>query len=252
MGRRRWLPAVLRWLVVAAAFALLEVLTRGGVIPDLIFPPPTEVVRAAVDQIPTGQFAADLARTAETVAVAYAAGLIGGAVFGTVSWRVPVLGRVFEPYLVALYAMPTIVFYPLLLALLGLGFGPIAVIAAVMALIPVTVNVTVALRSVAPTLPRLGRSLNCSRRQMYRHILLPAALPLAMPGLRLGFIYALIGTIAMEFILADRGLGFRIGIDYRQFEGEQMWGLVVIVAFLAIVANALLSWLERRVRRDML
>ena len=67
-----------------------------------------------------------------------------------------------EPYLVTLYAMPTLVFYPVLLALMGVGMGPIMVIASLMVVIPVALNVMVALRSINPVLPKLGRSLNCT------------------------------------------------------------------------------------------
>jgi NitT/TauT family transport system permease protein len=112
--------------------------------------------------------------------------------------------------------------------------------------------VMVALRSISPVLPKLGRSLNCTRPQLYRKVLVPAATPLAVPGLKLGLIYAIIGTVAMEFILADRGLGYRIGYDYRQFDVADMWAMILAVAALAIVVTSAVGVLERRIRRDML
>jgi len=102
------------------------------------------------------------------------------------------LAGVLEPYLVTLYAMPTLVFYPILLALLGLGPGPIIVIAATMVVIPIALNTMVALRAIDPILLKMGRSVNCSRPQLYRKVLIPAATPLAFPGIKLGFIYAII------------------------------------------------------------
>jgi NitT/TauT family transport system permease protein len=110
----------------------------------------------------------------------------------------------------------------------------------------------VALRSINPVLPKMGRSVNCTRRQLYRKVLLPAATPLAVPGVKLGLIYAIIGTVAMEFILADRGLGYRIGVDYREFNIADMWALIVIIGALAILVTSAVGFLERRIRRDML
>jgi NitT/TauT family transport system permease protein len=243
---------VLRWLVVALTFAVLELLTRAGTIPPLILPPPTDVVSALVDLVPATQFAQDLVRSSLTVGISFAIGLVAGLLLGAACWRLPLVGNVLEPYLVTLYAMPTLVFYPILLALMGVGMGPIIVIASLMVLIPVALNAMVALRSINPVLPKMGRSLNCSRGQLYRKVLVPAATPLAVPGVKLGLIYAIIGTIAMEFILADRGLGFRIGKDYREFNVADMWAMILVVAVLAVLVTSAVGVLERRLRRDML
>jgi NitT/TauT family transport system permease protein len=118
--------------------------------------------------------------------------------------------------------------------------------------IPVALNTMVALRSVNPALAKLGRSAGCGRRQLYQKVLAPAATPLALPGIKLGFIYAIIGVVAMEFILADGGLGFRIGIYYREFDIAEMWALILAIALLAILVTWLFGLIERRIRRDML
>ena len=113
--------------------------------------------------------------------------IVVGIALGIVSWRIPLLGRVTEPYLITLYAMPTVVFYPVLLALMGLGTEPIITLAATAAFIPVALNTTIALRSVEPVLPKMGISMNCSRWQVYRKVLFPAAVPLADLSCRPGF-----------------------------------------------------------------
>jgi NitT/TauT family transport system permease protein len=255
-GRRPWRGArgasALRLAVVLLTFGVLELLTRAGTIPELILPVPTDILRALWDLVQTNQFAHDLARTALTVAISFAIGLVAGVGLGVACWRLALLGNVLEPYLVTLYAMPTLVFYPILLALMGVGIGPIVVIASLMVLIPISLNTMVALRSINPVLPKMGRSVNCTRRQLYRKVLLPAATPLAVPGVKLGLIYAIIGTVAMEFILADRGLGYRIGVDYREFNIADMWALIVIIGALAILVTSAVGFLERRIRRDML
>jgi NitT/TauT family transport system permease protein len=253
---RRWRPwrsaRALRLVLVALTFGVLELLTRAGTIQPIVLPVPTDIMRALWDLVQTSQFVSDLTRTALTVAISFGIGLIAGLAVGVACWRLPLLGNVLEPYLVTLYAMPTLVFYPVLLALMGVGIGPIVVIASLMVLIPVSLNTMVALRSVNPVLPKMGRSLNCTRGQLYRKVLLPAATPLAVPGVKLGLIYAIIGTVAMEFILADRGLGYRIGVDYREFNIPDMWALIVIIAALAILVTSAVGFLERRIRRDML
>lgn len=248
----RWGSRGIRWAILAGVFGLLEVLSRAGRIDPLVMPQPTEAISALIDMVPTAEFATDLTRTLVTVGAAFGIGFVLGVALGVISWRIPLLGEVAEPYLATLYAVPTIVFYPILLAIMGLGPGPIIVLATTAALIPVALNTMVALRSINPVLPKMGISVRCSRWQVYRKVLIPAAVPLAIPGVRLGFIYAFVATIAMEFIIADQGLGYRIGFEYRLFSMPKMYGLIIFVALISIVANAALDLVERRIRRDML
>jgi NitT/TauT family transport system permease protein len=243
--------AGIRAALVAAVVVLLEAGARGGLIDPLLLPPPSQVVARLPELVPSGQFLTDLRTTATTVVAGFALGASAGLLLGVGFARFPFAGAVFEPYLVSLYSMPTLVFYPVLLAVLGLGTAPIIVIAATMALIPVALNTMVALRSIPPTLPKLARSLSCTTAQRYLKVLAPAATPLVVPGLVLGFIYAVIGTIAMEFILAPAGIGFRIGFTYNSFEIVDMYAHILVVSALAIAVNVGLNALERRVRRDM-
>ncbi|MGH3665682.1 MAG: ABC transporter permease [Egibacteraceae bacterium] len=245
-------PRFVRWALVIALLSLLEVATRTGVINKLTAPPPSLMVTELSKIIGTAAFMEDLGRTLFTIAVAFAIGFLLGLPLGVLFWRVPGIGRVLEPFVVTMYAMPTLVFYPILLALMGLNAGPIITIAALMALIPIALNTMVALRSIQPTLHKLAASVNCSRVQYYTKVLMPAATPLAIPGIRLGFIYTIIGTIAMEFILASRGIGFRTGLNYRDFNIPEMYGYVLVVVVLSVGVNSLFGLLERRIRRDML
>jgi NitT/TauT family transport system permease protein len=240
-----------RVLVLAGFVLLLEALTQSGSIDQTIMPPPSELPDSVWSTIQTTQFTDDLVRTLSEVGMSVAIGAAVGIVLGVLSWRVRLFGEAVEPYLVTLYAVPTLVFYPILLAIMGLGSGPIVAITSVMVAVPVALNTMVGLRDVAPTLLKLARSVHCTRRQMYWKVLFPAATPLVMAGLKLGVMYGIIGTIAMEFMLADRGLGFRIGNDYLNFAMLDMWTNIVVVVVLATVIVWLLGVVERRVRRDM-
>lgn len=241
-----------RWALVLALVGILEAVTRLGFVRPTTLVPPSDIVLRLVEIVPTPEFGADLARTTSTIFAAFLVGVLGGVPLGVLFWRKPAVGRVLEPFVVTLYAMPTLVFYPVLLAVMGLNAGPIIVIAALMSLIPIALTTMVALNSVKPVLHKLARSTNASPSQYYRKVLLPAVTPLALPGLKLGFIYAIIGTIAMEFILASRGIGFRAGHSYREFEIGQMYAYIAVVVALAVLVNSALTRLERRIRQDML
>ncbi|WP_258186418.1 ABC transporter permease [Microbacterium sp. PAMC21962] len=244
--------ALVRWGIILGLLLLLEVLTRAGAISPAIFVPPSEIIWRLFSIVPTPQFGRDAFVSLSTILVAFLIGLVAGIALGVFLWRVPTAGRVLEPFIVTGYAMPTLLFYPVLLALLGLNAGPIILIAATMALVPIALTTMVALNAVKPILHKLAKSVSASNRQYYLKVLLPAATPLIFPGVRLGFIYAVIGTIAMEFILAASGIGFRVGFYYRELQTADMWAYIMIVVILSVIVNGLLTAAERRIRRDML
>lgn len=244
--------SAVRWTIIAGLIAVLEVTTRVGLIDRSLMVPPSEILVKLAAIVPTEQFGTDAARTLTTIVAAFSIGLVLGIPFGVFLWRVPAAGRVLEPFIVTGYAMPTLLFYPVLLAVMGLNAGPIVLIAATMSLVPIALTTMVALNSIKPILHKLANSVNASPRQYYVKVLFPAATPLVFPGVKLGFIYAVIGTIAMEFILAAQGIGFRAGFYYRELNTADMWAYIAVVVVLSVIVNSILTWLEKRIRRDML
>lgn len=243
---------MVRWAIVVGLVVVLEATTRTGVVDRSLMVPPSEILARLASIVPTAQFGQDAARSITTILTAFAAGLVLGVPLGVFLWRVPAAGRILEPFIVTGYAMPTLLFYPVLLAVMGLNQGPIILIAASMSLVPIALTTMVALNSIKPILHKLANSVNASPRQYYLKVLFPAATPLVFPGIKLGFIYAVIGTIAMEFILAAQGIGFRAGFYYRELNTSDMWAYIAVVVVLSVLVNALLTWMEKRIRRDML
>lgn len=245
-------PTFVQWFIILALLIILEAATRTGLIVPTLMVPPSEILTRLASIVPTSEFAEDAARTLTTILFAFAIGVAVGIPLGVFLWRVPAAGRILEPFIVTGYAMPTLLFYPVFLAVMGLNAGPIILIAATMSLIPIALTTMIALNSIKPILHKLANSVNASPAQYYLKVLFPAATPLVFPGVRLGFIYAVIGTIAMEFILAAQGIGFRAGLYYRELNVPDMWAYIVVVVVVSVIVNGVLTWLEKRIRRDML
>ena len=241
------LVVTLRVGIVLAVLAALELAS----IDRTVIPKPSTIVGDVVDLVQTQQFAQDLGRTALELALSCSIGVPVGLAIGVLGWRYRFVGDGLEPYLVSLYAVPTLVFYPVLLAALGLGSEPIVCLTSVMVLVPVALNTMIGLRGIRPVLLKLGRSLDARPRDFYAKVLLPAATPLVFPGIKLGVMYGLIGVVAMEFILANRGLGYRIGYDYNNFATDHMWAGIAVIVLLALALVGALGVIERRIRRDV-
>jgi NitT/TauT family transport system permease protein len=240
-----------RLAILLSIFGIVQWLTTQGTIDPIVIPPPTDILSHLWTVLGTSQFRHDLGHTMSELGLSALFGIAGGLLLGAVLASIPFLADVLSPFLAAVYATPFVVFYPIMLVLLGLNSSPVILIAAVVAIVPVSLNTMVALREISPVYRKLGRSLNCSRLQLYRKVLLPAAVPLVVPGIQLGIMVALAAVIAMEFLVASAGIGFRISYAYQAFNGLEVWTGIIIVVVVASILVFGLQWIGARIRQDM-
>ncbi|MPZ27916.1 MAG: ABC transporter permease subunit [Micromonosporaceae bacterium] len=198
-----------------------------------LLPTPAEVAGAVRELLRTPDFWSSLTDTLLAVVVSFTTGSVLGIATGTLLWRFPLLGRVLEPYVVSFYAVPLIVLYPVMLVVIGINVWSLVVLNTVVVAIPVLLNTWVGLQAVPPVYHRLARSLRCGAVRRFRQVLLPAALPQILAGLRIGASLAVVGITSMEFLLAPAGLGFQVRYLYEYFEHAQMWAYVVVIFVVA-------------------
>lgn len=214
-----------------------------------LLPTPAEVWSALGDLAATGVFWSSLRDTIVAIVVSFVLGGLVGITVGAALWRLPIVGRVLEPYIVSFYAVPLIVFYPVMLVVVGINVWSLIILNIVVVAIPVLLNTWVGFQSVPAVYHRLARSLRCTPVRRFGQVLLPAALPQILAGLRIGASLAVVGITSMEFLLAPAGLGFQVRYLYEYFEQAQMWAYVVVIFVIAGLFMAAASALENTVHR---
>src|SRR5579872_3425826 len=252
--RRAMQPALVKLVlaraaIVVGALAVLEALARLNAFGPTLSVPPTVMLATLVRVLADGTVVPDVARTATEVAIAYAIALSVGLPLGIVLWRSKLLATAVEPYLLAYYVIPLFAFYPLFIKIFGGGIAPIVAIGVINGIGAIAMNMLVGLREIPRVQLALGRSMMLRPVQTLVHIIVPATVPLAFVGMRLGFIYSLIGVIAAEFILATAGVGYRIAYDYNNFESKTMFAAILFVLIVSIACNQALISIERRLAR---
>src|SRR5579872_7504430 len=238
-----------RIAIVVAVVAILEVLADKKVFGPTLSVPPSVMFMTMVSVLADGSLVPDVARTATEVGIAYAIALVIGLPLGIVLWRSKLLATAIEPYLLAYYVIPLFAFYPLFIKIFGGGIAPIVAIGVINGVGAIAMNMLVGLREIPRVQLALGRSMMLRPVQTLVHIIVPATVPLAFVGMRLGFIYSLIGVIAAEFILATAGVGYRIAYDYNNFESKTMFAAILFVLIVSIACNQALISIERRLAR---
>lgn len=236
-------------LLLVGAAGLLELATRAGLIDRLTLIPPSEMATHLVALFRAGDLDAPIAETFANIAVAFALAASVGAVSAIAIHAHPRLRGLAEPLLASYYAVPFFVFYPLLIALLGLNRWPLIMIGFAFAAAAMVIATLTGLDRIPRVLRKVARVHRLSRTEELFLVTLPAAAPHLIAGLKLSLAYAFIGVIAGEFILSGSGLGHAIAYAYDSFDNATMYALMLFVVTLAIALNATLHAFEQRLLR---
>lgn len=239
----------LRWAVIVLFVATLEILCRTGIINRHTMIPPSDMAVALAQLIADRTIEADATVTLRNVAAAFLASVVGGFVLGVVIHALPRLRRVLEPLFASYYAVPTFVFYPVLLAVFGMNDMPIIVIGTLFGIVAMIVATLNGLDRIPRALVKTAPVLRMSPVAAALRVQLPAIAPHLFTGVKLAVAYAFIGVIAAEFILSDRGLGYAISYAYNNFENRKMYALMLLIIVIVSVVNGIFRAWELRLAR---
>ncbi len=240
-------PLAFRIGIIAALFIAWQSVRQFGLVGPLLMASPSEAIAAGIAAWP--KFAVGFSVTAMEIIAAIVISLVLGLGFGAIAGTRPFLARVSAPMLTSLFAVPLITWYPLFMVWFGIGSPSKIAYGAASAFFPIAISTITGLRSADRKFLQFGRSIGCSPAALTFKILIPLALPSIVAGLRIGVSLAIVGVVVAEMISSIGGIGFIITSSRNMYAtGEVYFGISLAVAC-ALVANVLLSLLERRFAR---
>jgi NitT/TauT family transport system permease protein len=211
--------------------------------------PPGATLRRIAEYLTSSQFWPH----AEATGIAFFYGcllaLIGGLALGFALDGHRLAGQVGEPILSSLYSIPKITLYPVILLVFGLGISAKVAFGALHGVFPVALFTIGALKNTSPVLTKTARVLRLTPLETARTVLLPAALPEIVTGLRIGFSATLLGTLIGELFASDQGIGFMLIRAMEAHKVLDIMALTLLLFAFAAVANALLLMVERKFHR---
>jgi ABC-type nitrate/sulfonate/bicarbonate transport system permease component len=230
-------------------FVLWYLATNRWGVNRLLLPNPTAVWQQLLDVLKTGEFWPDLRVTLTELVAAFALSMTAGTVVGFFVSRTRYTIRVFDPLFAGIYSIPIILFLPLYVLFFGLGMASKIALGATISFFPIVLSTVAGFGNVDRILVTAARAMGASNYQLFRYVLVPAALPVILSGLRMGFTVALLSIIGSEVIASLAGLGHHI---VQLGEGMDMARMFAYIAFVVVIAatlNGIVSTLEARGRR---
>jgi NitT/TauT family transport system permease protein len=246
-ARWRLSPVALRWLCLAVLLALWEIAPRAGWVPGVILATPSAALTEGFAE--WDLFAAALAFTFGEILVSLAFAYGIGGVLGLLIGLSPFGRRAALPLLSSFYALPLVVIYPVMTAWFGIGPASKIWFASLYGVFPVILATAAGVQLVDTRLILMARAQGAKLWPMMTEVIIPAALPAVISGLRVGGALVTVGVVVAEMLASTDGIGFLITQNRTMFRTPQVYFGILLVLVLAGALDTLISRLERHASR---
>jgi ABC-type nitrate/sulfonate/bicarbonate transport system permease component len=258
LGRRLLVAAGRSGLQLLVPVALVVVWWRTSAdSSSYLYPPASEVIESLREDWLSDSVSSDLVPSLRRFGLGYLVAASLGVVVGTLLGLAPRVRRATQPVTEMLRSIPAPLLFPFALVLFGIGDGSKVALIALGAVWPVLLNTVDGVRGVDPQVLDVARSFRIGRWRQVTRIVLPAASPKIMAGLRIALSVALLLMVVSEMRGGTDGIGFRIRAAERGFDTDASYAGVIVIGAVGLVANLLFvaveSWVMRwhRGARDL-
>ncbi len=237
------LPGVLSLL---ALLLVWEISARSSKVIHLYFPAISEVVRSLVDLIQSRELVGHLLASLGRFFIGY---LLSAGIAVTLGILLGYFRRAYtfsEVLIEFLRPMPSVAMIPVAILLLGIGNSMIVAVTVYACTWPILINTIDGVKNIEPTLIDTGRTFGLGRWKILKRIVLPAAFPYIVTGLRVSLAIALILVTTSEMVVGGNGLGFFILDEERSLKTTNMYAGIALVAILGYSLNRLFLLVESK------
>jgi NitT/TauT family transport system permease protein len=245
-GRR--VTMVRRLLFFALLLVAWEAVSRSGIWEDYLFPGPTVVGRTLYDGIVGGDYLMGAWVSIQRIAIGYSVSLVIGVILGALIARNQLLEDTLGSLVVGLQALPSVCWLPLAILWLGLNERAIQFVVIMGALFSIVLGVRDGVRNTPPIFVKAARNLGASGLALYTQVVVPAALPSIVAGLKQGWAFAWRSLMAAELLFFSLSLGnlLQTGRDFNDAAGV-LAVMVLIIAVGVTVNQLIFAPIERRI-----
>ena len=248
-----------RRLPVLAGRSVLQLLVPAGLLllwwrtsadsTSYLYPPAREVIESLREEWLADRFSSDILPSLRRFGEGFVLAAVIGVVAGTLIGLVPRLQRATQPVTELVRSIPPPLLFPFALVVFGIGDGSKVALIALGSVWPVLLNTVDGVRGVDPQVLDVARSFRIGRWRQVTHIVLPAASPKIMAGLRIALSVALLLMVVSEMRGGTDGIGFRIRSAERTFDTAASYAGVIVIGAIGLVANLVFVVIEGRLMR---
>jgi NitT/TauT family transport system permease protein len=236
---------IVRFLSFVVVISLWEYFGRR--INPILFTYPSAIAQAFVSLVANGELQSYMTGSLLVLTYASILSIVVGVLLGVVMGRFSVVEWAADIYISALYSTPMVAVVPLIVLWFGFKIPAKVVIVFSFMVFPVLLNTFEGVKNVDRNLQEVARSFCSSESQLWRHLIIPSAIPFIVAGVRLAIGRGLVGMIVAEFYTSVTGLGYMIVRYANALETDKLFVPIVVVMLLGIGLMSLAKWIEGRI-----
>jgi NitT/TauT family transport system permease protein len=236
---------VVRLLSFVVVILLWEYFGRR--INPILFTYPTAVAQAFVSLVSSGELQSYMTGSLLVLTYASILSIVVGVLLGVIMGRFSIVEWAADIYINALYSTPMVAVVPLIVLWFGFKIPAKVVIVFSFMVFPVLLNTFEGVKNVDRNLQEVARSFCSSESQLWRHLIIPSAIPFIVAGVRLAIGRGLVGMIVAEFYTSVTGLGYMIVRYANALETDKLFVPIVVVMLLGVGLMSLAKWIEGRI-----
>lgn len=234
-------------IITLVVFLLLwETGVRLGIISAIFFPAPTKILESLVKLTKNGELFTAFSATMLRFLAGVVCGAILGAVFGLMMGWWPKLNNFLAPWMSALYPIPKIAIFPLLMIIFGIGEGSKFVAILLAAFFPMLIATQAGVNQISRIYFEVAQNYGVKGKRIFTHVLLPGSMPSIMAGLKMSTNTGFVIAISVEVISAKAGLGVLLWFGWQTFRVSELYAVLVVVSLLGITLNYIIEKVSAR------
>ena len=236
---------------IVLTVVIWQVIVWSGWRPQSVLPGPWPVVERLTGDLRNPDFYAGIAMTLRRAALGYAIAAGVGIVVAILIARVRLARRAVGSLLVGLQSMPSIAWFPLAILLLQRSEGAITLVVLMGAAPAIAAGLLSGIDHVHPLLIRVGRTMGADGLGLYRHVILPAALPAFIGGLKQGWAFAWRSLMSAELLVVagnQTSIGSQLQMARNLSDPRQLLALMIVIFVIGVGIDSLFAAFDRSVR----
>lgn len=228
---------------------LWQVIANSGIWPDYLFPGPLAVLSALVNGFQNGQFLQASLLSLQRLGIGYGISLVIGVVFGSLIGRFRLVEETVGSLVLGLQALPSVCWLPLAILWLGLTDQAVIFVVVMGALFSITLGVDAGVKNTPPIYLKAARNLGARGVALSAQVILPAAMPAILNGLKQGWTFAWRSLMAGELLFYSLSLGNLLQTGRDLNDASQIVAVMLVIIIIGVAIDSLIfAPIERRVR----
>jgi len=223
--------------LVAVILIWAAVSRIGG---DEVFPGPGEAMTALWLRVRDGSLGVSVLLSVRRLLIGYSLSLVSGGVLGVLMAGSERFRNASSPIVTGLQALPSVCWLPLGLLWFGLSDKAILFVIVLGSSLSIAIAIDAGCRNIPPLFVRAARTMGASGFTLYRRVILPAALPEIMTGMRLAWAFAWRSLMAGELLFVTGGLGQLLAVGRELGDMAQVVAVMIVIVVLGLASEQLL------------